>query len=43
MIDGFKDGLVTPPVWGFTADLLKKRPKFEEIMEIASKYYKNDF
>ena len=28
-------------VWGFTADLFKKRPTFAKIVEIASKYYKN--
>ena len=32
-----QDGLVTPPVWGFTAELLKKRSKFGKTVEIASK------
>ena len=41
--DGLKDGLVTPPVWAVTADLLKKRSKFAEIVENVIKMASDRF
>ena len=32
-----RGGPGAPPVWGFSADLFKKRPKFCQNVEIASK------
>ena len=32
-----RGGPGAPPVWGFSADLFKKRPKFCKNVEIASK------
>ena len=38
-----RGGPGAPPVWGFSADLFKKRPKFCKNVEIVSKWRKSDF